>query len=565
MYILGLWDGHDCGAAIVKGNKVLAAVNEERFTKNKLEVSFPTNSVKWCLEYLKLKPTDIKHIAINTSDIAKTLTRAFPVIKKNYYLFRRRKVKPKFVNLRREFKYKVTELPKTALTDKLSKLYYKKKLTALGFKNFVLHLVEHHTAHAAAAAFASSFDEALVITLDGVGDALSGTVNLLKRGKLKRLSEIPAKASLGIFFEQATNLLGMRELEDEGKVMALSDYSYRVPDEKNPLLEIFKVEGLTIKTKYSSWQRYRLLQEVCWKTPMEDFAYMVQTTLERNALQLFKNAIKITGVTSVAWAGGVASNIKNNMKLRLQSGLKNWFVFPHMGDGGLALGSAMYVNYLLNRVTSYKFDNVYFGPDYTEEDIKMALDANKSWLRYSKVKDIAKKAAEKISRNEIVMWFHGRMEYGPRALGNRSILGSAYSAEVKNKLNVSLKRRDWFQPFCPSVLCEDARKLLEDVEQYDHFMTMGYMAKPEARELLKSVLNVDGSARPQMLGKENPLYRKLIEYVKAKTGYGIVLNTSFNIHGDPIVNTPDDALNAMKKGGAKYLAIGDYWVESKRT
>ncbi len=562
MYVLGLWDGHDCGAAIVKGSKVLVAVNEERFTKRKLEVGFPVNSIKCCLDYLNLKPAEIHHIAINTSDVAKTLTRYLPSIKKKYYLFRRRKVKPRLVTLKREFKYKVTELPSTPLTQTLTKLYYKRELKKFGFRDFKLYLVDHHTAHAAAAAYTSGFDKALVITLDGVGDGLSGSVNVYSHGKLKRLSEIPARASLGIFFEQATNLLGMRELEDEGKVMALSDYSYRVPDSKNPLLSIFKVDGLSIKTKYSTWRRYRLLQEVAWRTPNEDFAYMVQRTLEINALKLFKNAIKKTGLRNVAWAGGIASNIKNNMRIRKESGLKRWFVFPHMGDGGLALGAALYINSKLNNISNYEFKHVFLGPEYSEQDIVKALKRHK-WLRYKKVRDIARVAADAICNNEIVMWFQGRMEYGPRALGNRSILASAYSRDVKDRLNVQLKKRDWFQPFCPSVLAEDSKRLFEDVDQYDRFMTMGYMAREGIAKKIVAVLNVDNSARPQMLLDENPRYRKLLEYVKQKTGYGIVLNTSFNIHGYPIVNTPLDAIKSMKEGKAKYLAIGDYWVEAR--
>ncbi|RLB69833.1 MAG: hypothetical protein DRH04_04520, partial [Deltaproteobacteria bacterium] len=336
----------------------------------------------------------------------------------------------------------------------------------------------------------------------------------------------------------------------------------KIKDADNPLLKLFDVKGLKLTTKYSTWKRYRILQELAWKTPNEDFAYMVQKTLEKKALQLFKNAIKATGIRSVAWSGGVASNIKNNMSLRMKSGLEKWYVFPHMGDGGLALGCALYAAHKLQGISSFEFNNAYLGPEYGEKEILKALKKHPK-LSYSKQKDIAKKTANAINEGKIVMWFQGRMEFGPRALGNRSILASAYSQEVKNKLNVNLKRRDWFQPFCPSMLAEDAPKLLEGVKQRDPFMTMGYNAKPEAKERIVSVLNVDGSARPQMLADENPLYRKLLTYIKQKTGYGIVLNTSFNIHGDPIVNTPEDAINAMIKGNAKYLSMGDYWIESK--
>lgn len=563
MYILGIWDGHDAGAAIVKGNKVLAAVNEERFSKLKLHVGFPYESIKCCLSMLNLRPNDIHHVAVNTADLAKTLTRIIPSIKQRYYLLRRRKVKPSLVNLKREFKYRVTEIPASRITKSISEAYFRRELSKMGFRDFEVHLVEHHTAHASAAAFTSGFKEAVVITLDGVGDGLSGTVSVFKNGRIKRISEIPAKASLGIFFEQATNLLGMRELEDEGKVMALSDYSYGMPESKNPLIDIFRVDGLSITTRLNSWARYKKLYEVCWRTPSEDFAFMVQKTLEKHSLQLFSNAIKRTRIKNVAWSGGVASNVKNNMRIRRESGLERWYVFPHMGDGGLALGSAMHVNHKLNGVSEYEFKDVYLGPEYSDKEILQELKKNKKHLKFSRVEDISAVAADAICKNEIVMWYQGRLEFGPRALGNRSILASAYSREVKDRLNVELKRRDWFQPFCPTVLAEDAPEFFEGVESgLDRFMTMGYMAKPEYAKLVVAVLNVDGSARPQMLQQENPKYRRLIELVKQNTGHGIVLNTSFNIHGFPIVNSPADALGAMRDGKAKYIAIGNYWVEA---
>ncbi len=563
MYVLGLWDGHDCGAAIVKDDKILVAVNEERFTKNKLEIGFPTQSVEFCLKSLEIKANDIMHVAINTSDVAKTLTRIFPAVKQHYYQFRRRKSKPAFVNLKREFKYKVTELPPNLITKQISKTYFRSQLQKLGFLKFKLHLVDHHMAHAAAAAFTSGFDEAVIITLDGVGDGLSGSVNVLQNNQLKKISDIPATSSLGIFYEQATNLLGMRELEDEGKVMALSDYSYKVPDKKNPLMKIFKVNGITIDTDLSSWQRYKLLEKVVWKAQNEDFAYMVQKVLEVKALELFKNAIKKTGMKNVAWAGGVASNIKNSMNVRKETGLKDWYVFPHMGDGGLALGSALYTNYLLTGTSKYDFKSIYLGPGYSDKEIKKVLDRNKKWLNFKKVTDIAKITAEHLANDKIVMWFQGRMEYGPRALGNRSILASASSKAVKDKLNVHLKKRDWFQPFCPSLLAEDAPKLFSDYDKPDPFMTMGYKARPEMVENIIAVLNVDNSARPQVLTDENPLYIKMLKYVQELTGFGIVLNTSFNIHGDPIVTSPEDAISAMKRGGANYMAIGNYWATLK--
>lgn len=561
MYILGIWDGHDCGAAIIEGDEIKVAVNEERFTRRKLEIGFPTNSIKCCLKFLNIKPTDVTQIAITTTDFAKTLTRVFPGIKENYYIFRRRRMKkPGFVHLRRDIKYRTTEIKEKPLCRAVTKWWYKKNLERIGFKDFKLHIVDHHLAHAVGASFCSGFNKSLVITIDGVGDGLSGTVNIYNNGEIERLSEILAKDSLGMFFEQVTNLLNMRELEDEGKVMALSDFAYPVPDEKNKLLNLFEVKGLTIKSNMNTANRYKFLNELLWNTPREEFSYMAQKTLETKMVQLFKNAIDETGIGDVCWAGGVASNVKANMKIRELPELKRWFVFPHMGDGGLAACAALYVSYLLNGIKKCNFNGVFLGPEFT--DVEGLLKKNDK-LKFEEIKDGAKLAGDLIYRENFILWFQQRMEYGPRALGNRCILAPASSAKTKNKLNLAIKQRNWFQPFCPSLLKEEAKKFFVNIKGYDKFMTMSYRTKPNMRERIKAVINVDGSSRPQMLGDENPRYRKLIERVKRNTGYGIILNTSFNIHGEPIVCSPKDAIETMIKTKTKYMIMENFFVELK--
>jgi len=560
--ILGIWDGHDCGAAIIEGKEIKAAVNEERFTKRKLEVGFPENSIKCCLKILNLKPTDIFHIAITTTDFAKTLTRIFPRLKENYYLFRRRKMeKPRFIDLRRNIKYRTTEIKELPFCKTLTKWYYKKHLEKMGFKDFKIHVVEHHLAHAVGASFCSGFKKSLVITIDGVGDGLSGTINIYENGEIERLSETPAKDSLGIFFEQVTNLLGMRELEDEGKVMALSNYAYNVPDEENKLLDLFEVDGLQIKSNMTTASRYEFLKKVLWNTPREEFSYMAQRTLEMKVVELFKNAIDETGIKNVCWAGGVASNMKANRHIKNLSLLKKWFVYPHMGDGGLAVGAALYLNFLLNGVKRCVFNNVFFGPEYNNDEISDALRKVKDKVKYEERNDISEYVGDLISKENFVFWYQGRMEWGPRALGNRSIVAPAFSVKIKDELNLKVKKRNWFQPFCPSLLLEDAKKFFIDLKGYDKYMTMGYMCKADVIDRIKAVINVDNSSRPQMLGDENPKYRKMIEEVKKNTGDGIILNTSFNLHGFPIVNTPEDALEVMLKTKTRFMVLGNFFVE----
>jgi len=564
MHILGVWDGHDSGAAIVKDNQILVAVNEERFTKRKLDVGFPENSVKECLRFLNLKPTHIQKIAVTTTDFAKTLTRIVPGMKEKYYLFRRRKVpKPPLDELRRHFKYTTTEIKELPLCRKISNLYFRKNFDRLGFQDYEIYWVEHHAAHAAAATLCSGFDKALAITLDGVGDALSGTINIFENGELRRISSIPARDSFGIFYEQVTTLLGMRELEDEGKVMALADFAYQVPDEENKLIDFFEVDGLQVRCKYSTVGKYTRLKKILWNTPREELAFMAQRTIEKHITQLFKNVIEETGIRNVCWSGGIASNIKVNLKVRHESGMKEWFVFPHMGDGGLAAGVALYLSLQETGSKGKRLKDAYLGNEFTNEEIEESLRKYRKKISMEYWQDIAKYAGEFIADGNFLLWYQGRMEFGPRALGNRSILAPASPIEIKDKLNLQIKKRSWFQPFCPSLLEEHAEKIFSDVDSFDGFMTMGYWTRPELRDKIISVINVDGSARPQMLGKENPGFRKLIETVAKKTGHGIILNTSFNLHGYPIVNTPEDAIDMMLKSKAPIMAIGNFLVELK--
>jgi carbamoyltransferase len=557
--ILGIWDGHDAGAAIVDKNQIKIAVNEERLTRRKLDVGFPSESIKCCLNYLGLKPGDIDLVATCTSDFSKTMTRVFPKMKDKYYLLRRRKIYPKFAQKQKDLKYKLTEIGSSYPTKKISETWLRKGLNKLGFKDYKMEILDHHMAHAAGAGLCSGFDKSLVITIDGVGDGLSGSINIFDKGNIERISVISAKHSLGIFFEHITNLLGMRELEDEGKVMALSDFAYPIPDENNEMLDFFEVNGLDIKAKYSSTKMWDELRKILWHNPPEQFAWMAQETLERKVIQLFKNALKETGLKDVAWAGGVASNVKANMKIRRLPEVDKWFVFPHMGDGGLALGAALLLNFEKNGIWKYKFDNVYLGPEYTGEEIENELKKNK--MNYTHEKSIEKLIADLVVQNKIVFLYQGRMEFGPRALGNRSILASASSLESKNDLNLKIKKRVWYQPFCPSILDEDAKKIFADYDYTERFMTMGFMVKKEYRKKMAAVVNVDGSARPQMVTNENPTFKQILKDVKKKTGLGALLNTSFNLHGYPIVNTPNDATHVMKKSKNHYMAIGNYLVE----
>jgi carbamoyltransferase len=566
MYILGIWDGHDSGITLLDDDKILFAINEERLTRRKLEIVFPEKSIDYALKYTGVKKEDIKVIAVSTSEFAKTLWRIFPFLKESYYLIRRRKTEYSgFTSFTKILKYKITELKLDPLSGSISKAIIKNKLRKMGFKDFKLLLYDHHLCHAVSAAFTSGFDKSLVVTIDGIGDGLSGTINKYENGKLERIKTISGKDSFGIFFEHVTNLLNMRELEDEGKVMALANYALKIADEANPLLCFFTVNGLSVKAKYGSSKTYKELKKILWKYPAEQFAYMAQRTLEIKIVELIKNAVKETALRKICLSGGTCSNIKVNMLIKNLSEVDDVYVFPHMGDGGLAMGSAMCANSQLNGVTGYDFRNVYFGPEFPNDHIKTVLEKGKyENISYEYIEEIEKRAAQILFEGNIVLWFQGRMEYGPRALGSRSILAPAYSEEIKNELNLIQKKRVWYQPFCPSMLVDDAKLILEDLKGTpDKFMAMGYMVKKEKRNLVKGVINIDGSCRPQILSSQDSRYAQLISAYKKLSGSGIVLNTSFNIHGDPLICSPEDALSTFLRTEAKYLILENYLVRRK--
>lgn len=559
-YILGIWDGHDSGAALVCGNNVLYAVNEERLSRRKLEVHFPYRSIQACLSAADVSPHDIKTVAVSTFDPAKTLARLFPSTKEEYYQIRRRKKYPGIMTgLKKRLKYVITEYRGNIITKQISTLSIRSHLQKLDISPSTIELVDHHRCHAATAAFFCGRSPCLVITLDGIGDGLSGTISTFKNGMLSPLAEISGKHSLGIFFEHVTNLLNMRELEDEGKVMALANYAYPVPDNENPLLDFISIDGLTVRCRFNTLGMYDALKKVLWRHPSEQFAYMAQRTLEIKISELVSNAVRKAGCGDIALAGGIFSNIKVNMRIRLLPNVTSCFVFPHMGDGGLALGAAAWINYVRNGISAYPLRNVYWGLEYSRREIEEA--ARSSGYRYRFCDDPAQEAANLITQGNIVFWFQGRMEYGPRALGNRSILALPGSRKIKDDLNLRLKMRVWYQPFCPSLLEDEARRLLNDADdEPNRFMTMGYMIREEYRKDLEGVIGLDGSCRPQMVGDEAPLFKQLLIAVRNQTGFGVLLNTSFNVHGEPLVCSPADALRTMHATGNQFLFLDNLLI-----
>ncbi|MBT3464734.1 hypothetical protein HN451_07100, partial [archaeon] len=373
MIILGIWDGHNSSATLVKDGKIVASVSEEKFTKRKMEVNFPINSIKYCLSVLDLKPKEITNIAISTTDWGSTLTRSFSSVKSDFWYERRRHMtdKPITWDLDLQILNQTGKIKSNKLFRKISKIALSKYLSKIGFniKNTKLHLVDHHKAHAASTYFTSGMNKATCITMDALGDGYSSTINICEDNEIKTISRNPTKDSLGLFFQEVTSLAGMRILEDEGKIMALSDYANVEEDFKNPMDKFFTVSGLKIKSNYPLYKRYQLIKNLHWRNKPENYAFMAQSALEKFTTKLFENSIKETGIKDVVWAGGIASNIKMNMKIKNINDVNKYHVYPDMGDSGLSAGAALFISNKLFGTKTYKLKDVYLGPKFDDDEI----------------------------------------------------------------------------------------------------------------------------------------------------------------------------------------------------
>jgi len=561
--VIGVWDGHDAGAALVAGGRVVLALNEERLSGRKLDVGLPVRA----LAAVRRAAGGARVAwAPTTSDPAKTLTRTFPWMKEDYYRLRRRLVPPGPLHgLTLRAKYALTQWPTNDPLRAWARRSFARRLGADGADVF---LVDHHEAHAASAAFWPRWDaDATIVTLDGIGDGESGSAWAWSEAdaSLTRILSIPGAASLGLFFEHVTHELQMRPLEDEGKVMALATYAVDTPPEKNPFLRWFALErdarGLPVlRSSIAPSRMAREVARIVWCTPREQVGRMAQQTLEHFVPRIFTLLAEATGRGAFGYAGGVASNIKVNRLVRLAPGVGRLEVCPAMGDGGLALGAALAT---WRRVTGRRpepFTDFRLGPDHGDLGADAERIARETGAALRRPADLAGAVAELVAAGGIAMWAQGRMELGARALGARSIVARADSLAARDDLNLRLKRRVWYQPFCPSILASEAPALLADYRgdrDLNRHMTMGFLTTPRGRAALAGAIGPDGSCRPQMVEADetSPWYR-LLARLRELTGTGAAINTSLNLHGKPMPDDVAGIVEAWRESGVEHLALG---------
>jgi len=437
----------------------------------------------------------------------------------------------------------------------------------------------HHLTHAASAFYVSPFDKAAVLVMDAVGERDCTSFFLGDGTRLTRLKRWSFPHSWGFLYATMTRYLGFRPNRDEYKVMGLA--SYGRPTFASQLEKVFglRPDG-SLKLDWSYFDPafkgpdyfnekfYRLFgpprrQADPITQQHQDMAASLQELLERSALRLLDQLHRLTGLDSLCIAGGVALNCSMNGRIAREGPFKEIFVPPAPHDAGSAMGAALLTEHLLlSRPRRQVLTDAFLGPEYSKEEIRTALEASK--IRFEERADIAADAAELIAQGEVVAWFQGRMEWGPRALGARSILADPTKPQTKDLVNRIVKGRELFRPFAPAVLAERAGDYFE-MASPSPFMLFVHRVRPERRTDIPSVVHVDGTARVQTVSQEsNPRFWRLIKLFGEKTGVPVLLNTSFNVDGEPIVCTPRDAIRCFYSTGIDALAIGDFLVKKER-
>jgi carbamoyltransferase len=573
MKILGIHDGHTATACYLEDGKIISALSEERLSRKKGQGGFPLAAIQHIFDKHNICPDTLDLIAL--TGFLKPLTST------DQYQSGRQKYFPKIIKMYPGDPRKIINF--IVSRGKKNRLQEKKLLQGLDEAKLPLNkvkLVEHHQTHAATAYYLSPFyhqnKPTLVITLDGSGDGLAGTVSLIDaQGNWKRLKNISSFDSLGMVYSRVTQYLAMKPWEHEFKLMGMAPYASQDYAEK-----VYKVlhtylqltdDGLAFENIQNLWGN-SLLEKLREDLPFHRFdavAAGIQLLHERLLTPFIDSWIKKTGITRIAVAGGCFMNIKANKLLMELGSVDDIFVMPSCGDDSCAIGAALWEHSQSNKGKKQKIaplQDLSWGPDFSDNHIEKSLAQFASSVKYQKFEDIEKKSAELLADHKIIGRMSGRMEWGSRALGNRSIIANGSQLQSMRKLNAAIKMRDFWMPFAPSIKWErrhDYANINKDIAAYH--MVMGFDSTQLAQDHLIAALHpYDYSMRPQFVKKEhNPRYHKLLTEFEKLTEFGGVLNTSFNLHGWPIVCSPHDAISTFLKSDLDYVTLNDYLVWKK--
>lgn len=586
---------HDSAAVITVDGAILAAAQEERFTRKKHDPDFPENAVRYCLEATGLSMAELDAIVFYDKPFLK-----FERLLDTYYGFAPAGIVSFWKSIPVWIKEKL--FLKKLLKDEL------KKIAKPDWKKTKLLFPDHHLSHAASTYYPSPFDEAAILTLDGVGEWATASICLGKGKDIQLLRELRFPHSLGLLYSAFTYFLGFRVNSGEYKLMGLAPYGNAGTERVAKYKETIYRELIDVKEDGSVWlnQKYfsyaaglRMVHDGKWKqlfgfprreaeAALEqhhcDLGLAIQEVTEEIVLKMAAEAKRLTGAKNLCLAGGVALNCVANGKLQESGIFEEIFIVPAAGDAGGALGAALageHIYFGKDRVAVKPdaLSGAYLGPWFSDKEIESTAKRYKAvFQRFDDYSGLAKRTAEIMASGNVVGWFQGRMEFGPRALGNRSIIGDARNPEMQKKLNLKIKYRESFRPFAPSVQEEHAG----DYFSYggsSPYMLLVHPVREDRRKPLPpdygeldireklyhlrsdvpAITHIDFSARIQTVSKgTNPRYWELIEAFRQLTGHALIVNTSFNVRGEPIVCTPEDAYRCFMRTEMDYLVLGDY-------
>lgn len=562
MNILGLnYIFHDSSACLMQDGRILFAVEEERISRDKHTQKFPVNAIRACISNAGLTSSEIDHVAVSINPGKSEAAKLHHAAQLNGS-------SEKFLE------YEFDRLRNRHLEFWS---WYESEWGQRKNSKPEVHFINHHESHAVGSYHVSPWDEAALLSIDGWGEWSTTWMGCAKGRQITCFSESYFPNSLGVFYSAATEFCGFKPNYDEGKTMGLAptgnpDTFYKFIDE---LVEVDEQGQIHIVSKWFDFPS--LTGELCslalikelglprlpgepFEQHHKDVAAAFQAVLENKILKIAGFLSKETGMENLVLSGGVALNSVANGRILKERIFKDIYLMPGAGDNGTCIGAAACTLAKVSPESACAHhDDPFTGTEFTSSEIEQTLAAAK--IAYKKSPDICAEVAEILSQNKIVGWFQGRMEFGPRALGNRSILANPASTEMKDKINAEVKHREVFRPFAPSVLAERSREYF-DINVDVPFMLKVCEVHPHMRSKIPAVVHVDGTARLQTVHQNtNPRYYSLISNLEKHTGHPVVLNTSFNVMGEPIVHTPEQALRCFFSTGIDVLAIGDYIIK----